>query len=246
MLFWMTPATITIAIYVLAAVLPAAWLLRYIYRHDTIEKEPSQLLSSLLLRGIGAALLAGALESIGIGILNLLPIGNQQLYIILFAFLVVGTAEEGAKYLLMKRRTWNDPNFNYRFDGIVYAVFVSLGFAAFENVQYVFRYGLSVVVSRALLAIPGHMSFAVIMGVLYGRGKQLENHGYPAAARRSCRLGYWLAVCLHGFYDACAMIGSTVSMIVFFAFVAVLFFSVFRIVRTESEHDGPITGEEPL
>ena len=240
MLFWMTPARMTIAIYVLAAVLPAAWLLRYIYRHDTIEKEPASLLTALLIRGVGAALLACVLEEIGAAVLNFLSIENRQLYIILFAFLVVGTSEEGAKYLLMKRRTWYDPNFNYRFDGIVYAVFVSLGFAAFENIQYVFRYGLSVAVSRAFLAIPGHMSFAVIMGVLYGRGKHLENRGYPAAARRSCRLGYWLAVCLHGFYDACAMIGTTASMVVFFVFVAVLFFSVFRIVRTESEKDEPI------
>ena len=43
---------------------------------------------------------------------------------------------------------WRDPNFNYRFDGIVYAVFVSLGFAAFENISYVVGYGLTTAVAR--------------------------------------------------------------------------------------------------
>lgn len=240
MLFWMTPAMMTIAIYVLAAVLPAVFLLRYIYRQDTVEKEPAGLLMALLVRGVVAALLSGVLEGIGGQLLGLFPVQSQTLYIIMFAFLVVAVVEEGTKYLLMKHCTWNDPNFNCSFDGIVYAVFTSLGFAAFENIRYVFHYGLSVALPRALLAVPGHMSFAVVMGVLYGRARRLENHGHHVAARMSRRLGYVLAVCLHGFYDTCAMIDTNLSMMVFFSFVAIMFLSVFRLVRKESEKDEPI------
>lgn len=49
------------------------------------------------------------------------------------------------KLFFLYRRSWRDDNFNYKFDGVVYAVFVSLGFAAFENIMYVFSYGLSVI-----------------------------------------------------------------------------------------------------
>ncbi len=95
----------------------------------------------------------------------------QPAYTILLAFLVVAVVEEGTKFVFLKLRTWRDPNFNFRFDGIVYAVFVSLGFAAFENINYVLGYGLTVALPRAVLAIPAHMGFAVFMGLFYGRGK---------------------------------------------------------------------------
>ena len=44
----MTPLLRFLAVYILAAILPAAFLLRYIYRHDTVEKEPPGLLFKLL------------------------------------------------------------------------------------------------------------------------------------------------------------------------------------------------------
>lgn len=84
--------------------------------------------------------------------------------------------------MFLHARTWRNPNFNYRFDGIVYAVFVSLGFAAFENIQYVLHYGLSVALPRAIFAVPGHMSFAVFMGLFYGRAKLYEAWGDGAGA----------------------------------------------------------------
>lgn len=234
-------------IYTLAAVLPALFLLHYIYCQDRIEKEPLQLLLSLIVRGVLAALLAAELEGVGMFLLNRLTEGqnmDRHTFVALFAFLVVAVSEEGMKYLLMKHRTWNDPNFNYRFDGIVYAVFTSLGFAAYENILYVFRNGLSVALPRALLAVPGHMSFAVVMGVWYGRSKWLERKGHNVSASLSRKIGFLLSVSLHGFYDTCAMIGSQSSMIVFLVFVIAMFLSVFRIVRKESEKDGPI-GETP-
>ena len=44
------------AIYVLAAVLPAFFLMRYVYRQDRIEREPAHLLGNLVWRGVLAAL----------------------------------------------------------------------------------------------------------------------------------------------------------------------------------------------
>ena len=240
-MFYGLPILPVLAIYILAAVVPAVVLLRYIYRHDTIEREPPGLLCVLLLMGVAAALCAGVLESIAQRILSLLVDPGSPVYTILLAFLVVAAVEEGTKYWLLKRRTWNHPAFNYRFDGIVYAVFVSLGFAAYENIQYVLHYGLSVALPRAFLAVPGHMSFAVCMGIYYGRAKLCEGWGDYDGVRKNLRTGYLLAVFLHGFYDACAMIGTTRATVLFLAFVALMFFKVYRQVKRESVTDAPVS-----
>lgn len=239
-MFFVLPMTYVLLIYVLAAVLPAAFLLRYVYKQDTVEKEPGYLLAALLGLGVLAALLSLLPEYLGEGILSAVVGTSGYEYKILLAFLVAGVVEEGAKFLLLYRRTWNDPNFNYRFDGIVYAVFVSLGFAAFENVRYVFSYGLSVAVPRALLAIPGHMSFAVVMGLFYGRARLCADLGNHAAAKRNLWAGWSAAVLLHGIYDSCAMIGTSRATTVFVVFVAVLYFSVYRLIRREARTDRPV------
>lgn len=239
-LFPMLPLLPILTVYVLAAILPAAFLLRYIYRHDTIEKEPPGLLVLLLLMGVVAAVCSGVLESLAESLLNLLVSPSNPIYIILLAFLVVAMIEEGMKFLLLKRCTWNHPAFNYRFDGIVYAVFISLGFAAFENIQYVLHYGLSVALPRALLAVPGHMAFAVYMGLFYGRAKRSQGRGNPTGVRRNLRRGYLWAVFLHGFYDTCAMTGTLWATVVFVIFVAVLYFRAYRLLQRESAADVPV------
>ena len=229
-----------ILIYILAAVLPAAFLLRYIYRKDAVEKEPPMLLFTLLLLGVAAALVSIVLEYLGKSILSLLVDVNTPAYTIILAFIVVSAVEEGAKYFFLKRRTWNDPSFNYRFDGIVYAVFISLGFAAFENISYVLGYGLTVAVTRAVLAIPGHMGFAVFMGHFYGRAKLHEHNGNIRGKRINLLAAYLSAVALHGFYDACAMIGNVLSTVLFIAFVAVMYIVVIRMVKRQSASDRPV------
>ena len=220
-MFFILPLLPFLAIYILAAVLPAVILLRYIYRTDTVEKEPPGLLVLLLLMGVVAALCSGILETLGETVLNAL-------------------VEEGTKFVLLKKCTWYHPAFNYRFDAIVYAVFVSLGFAAFENIQYVLHYGLSVALPRALLAVPGHMSFAVFMGLFYGRAKLCEAYSYRRGMKRNLLTGYLVAVFLHGFYDTCAMIGSAVSTVVFLVFVGIMYFWVFRLLKRESSNDVPV------
>ena len=228
-------------VYFLSAVLPACFLLRYVYRHDTVEKEPLPLLLSLLGMGCLAALCSAVLESIMERLLFLLVDPYSPAYTILLAFLIVAVVEEGTKLFFLKLRSWRHGAFNYRFDGVVYAAFVSLGFAALENVQYVVNYGLSVALPRALLAIPGHASFSIFMGVYYGRAKLLENLGDYGGSRRCLCKGYLFAVFLHGFYDACAMTGTANASMVFLLFVALMFAAAYRALKRESATDGPIT-----
>ena len=229
------------ALMILMAVLPALLLMRFVYRLDSYEKESSRLLLRLILLGVLAGFLSMILESVGMKLLSLTSVDPQSpRYIILMAFLVVALVEEGMKYLLMHIKVWKSPEFDFRFDGIVYAVFVSLGFAAMENIMYVLGYGMQVVFARALMAIPAHMSFAVVFGVFYGRARQLANAGHMLTARLHILAGFALAVFFHGFYDTCAMLANPISLLLLALFMVVIYVTIFMLVKSEARTDRPI------
>ncbi len=227
-------------IYFIAAVLPAVILLVFVYRQDKVEQEPLGLIFSLLKYGILAAVCSFIPELIGESILPNFISETSENYSIVLAFLVVAVVEEGFKFLFLYKRTWNDPNFNFRFDGIVYAVSVSLGFAAIENLEYVLGYGLAVAPTRALLAIPGHLSFSVFMGTCYGYAKLKADQGNTVQSKVSLVFSYLSAVLLHGFYDSCAMINTSTSNLYFIIFIIIMYITVFIMIRHVAKNDRPI------
>ena len=226
-------------LYTAAAVLPAAVLMFYIYRQDRVEKEPGKLLGKLLFGGVLAALASMALEY-GADYLLAMYAEHTSLSVAGFGVLTaasVAVIEEITKFFFLRRFSWNHPAFNYRFDGIVYAVFVSLGFAAFENILYVFFYGgLEVALPRALLAIPAHMSFAVYMGLMYGIAKGYEKHGDDKASLLQTA-GFLMAAILHALYDGSIMVGTPASVMFFYCFVALLDIMVIITIRRASKYD---------
>lgn len=228
--------------YLVIAIFPAIFFMIYIYRNDDKEKEPPLLLLKCIIGGLLSVPIAIILEMISEQVVYYLlenvVTATQVNYGILTA-IFVGLIEEGAKFFFLYRFTWKDKAFNYRFDGIVYAVFVSLGFAALENVFYVFNYGTGVALQRALLTIPGHMSFAVYMG-LYGHAKVSEAVNNPDAKALNLKAAYAFAVLLHTIFDATLMVESDIGLIFFFIFVAILDIVVYRTIRLESKNDIPI------
>ena len=116
-------------ILIAAAVVPAVFLLIRVYRADRLEPEPSGLLLSLILRGVFATVIAMVLEELRSALLGSVYAENSLPYNVIMYFVIVAFSEEGAKYILLRRRTWCSDAFNCQFDGVVYAVFVSLGFA---------------------------------------------------------------------------------------------------------------------
>ena len=182
--------------YLAIAIFPAIFFMIYIYRNDDKEKEPPLLLLKCVIGGLLSVPVAIILEMIAeavvIYLLENVVSATRVNYGVLTA-IFVGLIEEGAKFFFLYIFTWKDKEFNYRFDGIVYAVFVSLGFAALENVFYVFNYGTGVALQRALLTIPGHMSFAVYMGLYYGHAKVSEAVNNPDAKSLNLKAAYaWL------------------------------------------------------
>lgn len=220
-----------------AAVIPAIILLIKVEKADRLEKESPRLLVSLVLFGILSTAVASLGEWLGITVLNrLLPDGGL-LYNILLFFGVVAFSEEGAKYILLKRRTWQDPEFNCQFDGVVYGVFVSLGFALWENIRYVAMLGLGGALIRAVTAIPGHACFGVFMGTWYGMAKRREAAGDPEGSGRMRTRALLIPALLHGFYDFAASAESQGMNLVFLVFVVLMFVTAYRLVRHVSEND---------
>ena len=106
---------------------------------------------------------------------------------------------------------WRNRNFNEFFDGIVYACFISLGFACIENIMYVFGAGsffgsIGIGLTRALLSVPGHFLFGVLMGYYLALAKFDPQN-------RSKYLIYSLIIPMlaHGVFDYILMLTSSLS-----------------------------------
>ena len=225
---------------ILAAVIPALFLLVQVYRADRLEKEPLSLLISLVLWGVVATELAALSEQAGILILQRLFRPSQAVawnfrwagptqavaaqgsvvYDALLYFGVVAVSEEGFKFLLLHRRTWREPEFNCCFDGVVYAVFLSLGFALWENIR-----------------VPGHACFGVFMGAWYGAAKREALSGNRQKSRWLRFLAFLVPCLLHGAYDFIATTRLLEYGWLFLPFVAGLFLVSVGLVRHLSRGD---------
>ena len=224
-------------ILIAAAVIPAIWLLVRVYRADRLEREPVGLILSLVLLGIVSTALASLAEQLGDLLLSYFyPEGTIEYDVIMY-FVIVALAEEGFKYLLLKNRTWLSPQFNCLFDGVVYAVSVSLGFALWENIAYVLRYGMGAALARALTAVPGHACFGVFMGAWYGFAKRRESEGENARAARCRRMALLVPALLHGCYDFIAVRQSEALSSVFVVFVIGMFLVANAVVKRLSRSD---------
>ncbi len=220
------------------ALVPPLFLMVRIFQHDKIEKEPVGLVAKVFFGGCLSTVAAGIFEEIGAVVLNTTGLHySSYLYQLLMNFLVIGLSEEGVKRLVTRRNTWNHPEFNYLFDGVVYAVAAALGFAAAENVMYVAGFGLGVGPIRAVTAIPLHCITGIFMGHFYGQAKYAEVMGDLRGLRRNMAASLWLPVFIHGFYDFCASYESEVLSAVFLVFIVVLDIAAFRAVRRYSRGD---------
>ena len=184
------------------AVLPVIILSIYVYRKDTVEKEPPRMLLKAFLYGMVSVLPAIGFE---------MGLSQYEPYTPLFAglwngYVVAGFSEELLKLLLLHAAVWKSREFNEYFDGIVYSTYVALGFACVENIGYVFMQdGLTAAVStgamRAVLSVPGHFLFGVVMGYYVALAKFEPWH------KSACLFkALFFPMLLHGTFDALLMI----------------------------------------
>lgn len=230
-------ADFVIQIFLLAALVPPIILMVMVFRQDKIEKEPVSLIIRLIVMGVISIIPAIFLEAAARRLFTAMLPETSMLYLVLENFLGVALIEEGCKYFFLKKVTWRHPAFNYRFDGIVYAVAVSLGFAALENVLYVFQYGLGTALARALLAIPLHCICGIFMGHFYGEAKYGEVLGVQGMKSRNLFLAVLVPMLIHGFYDFALSADNGFISLLFFVYVIVLDIVAFRSIRKFSQQD---------
>jgi RsiW-degrading membrane proteinase PrsW (M82 family) len=236
MFYYLLPTLVSYnIILVAAAVVPAVFLMVKAYRSDRVEKEPTGMLWNLVKAGIFSSLIALVAERVLGFILNLTVSRNSVLYDVILYFGIVAFAEEGAKYFMLRRHSWSSPEFNCQYDGIVYAVFVSLGFALWENISYVLSYGFGTAIIRALTAIPGHACFGVFMGVFYGAAKKYDRSGDQGTSKTFRILSVVVPALLHGTYDYIATVESGTWC--FVIFIALLFAASYLLVGRMSKED---------
>jgi RsiW-degrading membrane proteinase PrsW (M82 family) len=155
-------------------------------------------------------------------------------------FLVAGSVEEGLKFLVFKRLIYDNKEFDEPYDGIMYAVMISLGFATTENIMYValsyFKMGICGTLMcgsfRALSAVPAHAFFAVIMGYYLGLAKFCADR---ERQREYIYKALGLAVLTHGLYDFFILSRTPAGVIYFFVLMIFCWNFCLRAVRIQVE-----------
>lgn len=211
------------------AVAPGIAIAVYVYFRDKYEKEPLSLLLKTFAAGVIAVIPAALIEQV---LFTMFPLQNSSLInIALNNFLFIGLTEELCKYFFLYSVAYSRADFNEPFDGIMYAVMVSMGFATAENLLYVMNGGLEVAVARIFTAVPAHASFAVLMGYFVGLAK-FRNSRSPYLL-----LGIGMATLFHGAYDFFLSIDN-VELIALGALVSLVVGIIlsFRAMKILNEH----------
>ena len=236
----------------LIAIAPGVALLYYVWTKDK-SKEPFKMLAVLFILGVVSCIPAALFESVlSVPIAAVFGEGTY-IYYFIYAFFGVALVEEGCKFVLMYLYTRKHKEFNGLFDGMIYAVFVSLGFATFENVLYVVQEGFATGIMRAVTAVPGHMFFAVFMGYNYSmwhtyklcdaseayfanlgmirpRLPKYQYKGYLVKA-------FVFPVLIHGLYDFLLFTENSILMLVCFGLVIALYIFCFGRIKKLSKAD---------
>lgn len=209
----------------LSALAPVAVALWYIFKKDSAQPEPTKWLAKAFWYGVLSALLSFAFST---------PLGaifgmelEAEVYPSIFdafadAFLLAAIPEELAKLIMLWLLLRKNPHFDEKFDGIVYAVCIGMGFAGIENVMYLVGgmedgSWIGMGISRALFSIPGHFLFAVLMGYYYS----LYHFGIDRSPKAKAMI-LIAPVLAHGIFDGilfCMNVDEGLAVICLFLFL---------------------------
>ena len=219
------------------AVLPVALLLVFVYSKDK-SKEPLSLLLELFFLGILSGIIVTEISHITRIIFPFYSkkIADMNFFEVLFySFIEVALVEELCKWIMIYIKGYNNQEFDEIYDIIVYAVFVSLGFALIENVTYVFiRASLKTALLRAISSVPGHACFAILMGYYLSLAKQFHYKKKYNLEKKYLVLSILVPTLIHGIYDFCLMSRISILMFVFWSFVILLYIKSFITLREVS------------
>lgn len=204
------------------AVLPSVILLVFVLKKDKKPEPVSQLVKAFLW-GMGTCIPVAIVEYVLlIALFGSTDGPTDILGTTTMAFFVAAVPEECVKLLALWIVLRKNPFYDEYYDGIVYAVCVGLGFATIENIGYVLGSDdwTTVAFSRALLAVPGHYVFAILMGYYYSIYHFVDH---------SCKIKTQILlapILAHGVYDSLAMSGSVDPLLGGVCFIVLIYFCV--------------------
>ncbi|KQL53686.1 protease [Heyndrickxia shackletonii] len=173
-----------------AGIAPGLALLSYFYLKDQYEQEPILL--------VFKSFMYGAILTFPIMFIQHVLITENVLQgKIGSAFISTSLLEEFFKWFILYFAVYMHGDFNEPYDGIVYGVSVSLGFATVENILSLLGNGIEVAIGRALLPVSSHALFGVVMGYYLGKGKFSSDKKYI----KWLFLSFFISFLLHGIYD---------------------------------------------
>lgn len=219
------------------AFLPVFILLFYIYKKD-IDKEPRGMLLLVFILGCVSTIPIAIVEVI-LGIF--FPTDSLPTIIgtLVSVFMTIALIEEFGKWFITYIVCYRNKAFNHSYDGIVYSVFASLGFAAIENLLYVVTSGFGAGVIRALLSVPSHAVDAVYMGFLLSISKKYLMKNKHEKSFIFLFLSIIIPSITHAIYDSLLFQfvadEGWILLIAFFAFVIVTYVVAIVLVNIASK-----------
>ena len=210
---------------ILLAILPIIIICKYVYDKDK-DKEPRGLLSKLLLSGILAAILVIIISLILEALIPWLELteGVSFARLLVITFIGIAMLEEGMKLLMVYLFGYKNQEFDETYDIIVYSVFVSLGFAAFENIIYILSDGgMTIGIIRGLMAVPSHAFDALFMGYYLSLAKVSSMNNNKQLEKKNMFKSLIIPTILHGIYDFCLLSGSIPLIIFCIVFIIFLY-----------------------
>lgn len=221
------------------AIIPGVVLVYLVYKMDRIEKEPVSNIIKLLYYGALTTIIAAFLEIVGEMFLYRF-FGQSLLTNFLMYFIVVAGAEEGMKYYVFMKKVWVSTDFDYKYDALVYSVSISMGFAIWENINYVRHGGTTVAIARAFCAVPGHAVFALFMGLFLGMARKEStyvNYGGNTKVNFYKRLAILVPMLIHGLYDFLAVSETMAANIAWFVLLMFMYWFAYIIITRVSKDD---------
>ena len=190
--------TIILSLY---AILPAIIIFFYVYKRDYFP-EPPRIVFITLLLGAGISFPLMILIPFFEGFLETKNFGIETNHFYM-SFIRAAFLEETLKFLIVIYYCLYLNEFNEPMDALVYSVAASIGFAVYENWEYVISgskvsltFAKDVALIRAFSAVPLHalagvfMGFFLIEAIFQKRNKKLFLF-----------LALFFPICLHGLYN---------------------------------------------
>lgn len=203
---------------VIIAIIPAVIIIFAMYLSDRHDREPFKVLLFTYILGALTVIPSIIVEEILIAF-NIFPGVLGAFY---NAFIVAGLTEEYFKRLAVLKYPYKTKFFNEKLDGIVYSVFVTMGFATVENIIYVaFRYTNNPFIGlyRGIFSVPAHGVFGITMGYYLSLSKFDNN---LERKRINMRKSLYMPVIMHGLFDFILMADIPQLTLIFVPYVIFL------------------------